>query len=274
MGYLGRADNVEDYPTPGVCWRKDHLRTPDGERLAVLTGRTIARSSSPTRITLLYLQGNAGSAPARLPLLSRVLTDLASRGISARCIVPSYRGYWHSTGSPSEAGILIDVLSVFDTLKHEGSGEIILWGHSIGAGFAVLSATRVARARQINAVVLETPFIDTMTVLKSLYPQKWLPYHHLGPWLRTRLDMSAALEQMGFRWPYKTLVLQAEKDEILPANAGAQVTGLLSEAAVDPTSIEHVLVKGALHQDVLSKSAARSATVDFIVRVAKENTTR
>lgn len=76
--------------------------------------------------------------------------------------------------------------------------RVIVWGHSLGASVAVRTLASVALASstpafptpaatltqsrvRVDGLILENPFSSTPAMLRALYPQKWLPYHYMGP---------------------------------------------------------------------------------------------
>lgn len=387
MPYLGRHERLEDYPTPGVTWTRECLRSPDGVRLVLLRSQLDDCARQPVRlagaagkagapsgrtekkkrrhqgqrrrkIKVLYLQGNASSSPPRLPALSKILRlahAAAEEDDEVEFFVLSYRGFWESSGRPSEPGILCDVCEALryivapaetdpqnhvcdprardDAAVQQEKVEVVVWGHSIGASFAVLALPHLLRLchattmhkvdnrkqhgrdgtndknslerndsrvgeRRCRSIklILETPFPSTMSVLRALYPQPWLPYRYLSPFLRTRLDLQASLAALTTAttrkttiadattaragpynvadktWmseaPLEVLVIKAERDEIVPAHASDAVTQLLRDhggSSSSSTVTEHV-VRGALHQDCLFKAELQNRVVDFITQ--------
>ena len=121
------------------------LNSPDGEQL--LTWQIKPRKGMPT---LLYLHGNNCNLSNRLERISRFLRD--GYGLT----MLSFRGYGLSTGRPSEANNVNDALLAFDSLRQNGveSGDIIIYGESLGTGVAV----QVAARREVGALVLEAPY--------------------------------------------------------------------------------------------------------------------
>ena len=242
MNYIGRHERLADFNTAPVSWSEHVITTQDGQNV-VLCKSALNPSGTRRKVSILYLQGNAGSTPPRLPHLSQLLI-LLRKDVDATIWTLSYRGYWKSTGSPSEAGCLLDVQAA---MAYINDPELILWGHSIGAGLAVLSADN-------NPLILETPFVSTMTLLKHIYPQRWLPYRYLSPFLRTRLDMTRSIPTG------RVLIIQADKDEIVPSEETAAVYNLLLNAGVD---VQRTLVNG-LHMDCISKPQLHHAIVRFL----------
>ena len=119
--------------------------------------------------------------------------------------------------------------------------RFVLWGQSLGAGVAADAAARMARmtAREsigkvkIDGLLLETLFVSVKDMPLELYPQKWLPYRYLGPFLRSHWDTREALQRLAKTCESetqtgsecgrvidlpKTLILQAGKDELVPVS--------------------------------------------------------
>ena len=102
-------------------------------------------------------------------------------------------------------------------------------------------------------------------MLRALYPQKWLPYQYLHPFLRNYWDSEEALERLAQTGKKpRALILQGEEDEIVPSSHGKELEEVCKtgDIAVDRTAI-----KGALHHEVLAKSQGRRAVVDYIQRL-------
>lgn len=101
---------------------------------------------------------------------------------------------------------------------------LMIWGQSIGAGFATnLAASGVIPDHlEPTALILETPFLSIKEMLKELYPEKWLPYKYLHPFLRNFLDSHRNLETIATArrkkqlLPPHILIVQAGKDELVP----------------------------------------------------------
>lgn len=206
-------------------------------------------------LTLVYvgfnrITGNASSLPPRLEDHSWILREIRNRfangdahqGETPACgkvrftqVGLSYRGYWTSKGRPSEIGINYDTAAAVKWISqlHENTyrkaeGKVrpilIIWGQSIGAGFAtnLAAAGVIPDHLEPTALILETPFLSIKEMLKELYPEKWLPYKYLHPFLRNFLDsrrnlgtISTARNDKQLPPPH-ILIVQAGKDELVP----------------------------------------------------------
>ena len=197
-------------------------------------------------------------------------------------IAPSYRGFWTSRGRPSEDGIRLDAAAAVRYTVNElpaltsESFNLVLWGQSIGAGVAASATAAVAgshltndgaviqrEAQKVAGLLLETPFVSVRAMLMTLYPQKWLPYRYLGPFLRNHWDSKAALQEIAKRsLPRpKILILQAEKDELVPASQSAELEAISNDLKLDA---KKRVVAGALHNEVLGKIKGRNRIAEFL----------
>ncbi len=238
-----------------------------------------------------YEGSNGSSLPPRLPYLSDVVKQLSvpllsetpSSASSVRYTIAalSYRGFWTSRGRPSQRGIERDAEAFLDwTVDRYGStGEhvkIVLWGQSIGAGVATTAASHHLVSRNceirgagLSGVILETPFTSVRDMLVALYPQTWLPYRYLWPFLWNRWDSREALRDMtrskeGKR--VRILIVQAGKDELVPMEHGLELEEICRGNGVE---VQRREVAGALHTEVMTKAQGRSAVVSFLEEIGR-----
>lgn len=183
----------------------------------------------------------------------------------------SYRGYWTSHDRPSEPGIDLDSQAAFQWISqsHEsksGKGDgtkptVLLWGQSIGCGFATNLAAKGQFPPEltIDGLILETPFTNVRAMLQALYPQKWLPYQYLWPFLRNHLDSWTNLGMIAKRFPESPpgiFIVEAGKDELVPANHGEE---LLERCQQVGLPVERQKVRGALHNEAMVRAAGKQA---------------
>jgi uncharacterized protein len=237
------------------------------------------------------LVGNASSLPPRLPFLSPVLRMLRERPLhDNRCVqytvvCCSYRGYWTSKGRPSERGIALDAAAALEWIRSDhdlqtGSKDqpipVIIWGQSIGSGVATNLAAQTDLSSSnlvLSTLILETPFLSVRAMLETLYPQKWLPYRHLWPFLWNHLDSWTALGVLsqknkvsGVRTP-SVLILEAGKDELVPNSHGDMLEKRCLEVGLD---VRKKVIHGALHTEVMVRPEGRLAVVEAVHSVARE----
>ncbi|KAL4912715.1 Alpha/Beta hydrolase protein [Aspergillus aurantiobrunneus] len=296
---LSRSESISDYEGEfrGVKWTERSMRSLDGTRLAVCEGRVSLDPPQSGRLKRLvivcYFQGNGGSTPLRLPLLSQVLGAMkeasamgpGSGDAEYVLVALSYRGYWKSGGRATQSGIELDAEAflawVSETYGQPGRElRVVLWGHSLGAAVAssavvkrlACPATEGAIAPPIAGLVLEAPISSIKDMLVSLYPQKWLPYRYLWPFSWNKWDIAETLEQMaivsrsdsvsGGRAAPPIFLLSADSDEVIPMWVADQLEDKARSLGLD---IQRKSVKSAMHIEGPLKLDGRKALVDFII---------
>jgi pimeloyl-ACP methyl ester carboxylesterase len=249
-----RSEVISDYEVEcrPVKWEEKQIRSLDGTKLAVCEGRIpsslkdrgstpgICTSSSQNKetvglkrkrsVVICYFQGNGGSTPMRLPLLSQVLrliteaskstdgTTSDSGDTEFTIVALSYRGYWTSSGRATQSGIEMDAQAFLDWVSKTYAApdthlELVLWGHSLGAAVAsTATATYLPRHEDrsksssetnsgrplppISRLILEAPTSSIKDMLIALYPQKWLPYRYMWPFSWNTWDIMAKMSEM------------------------------------------------------------------------------
>lgn len=196
----------------GLDWQTVQLTTDDG----LILDAWWLPVENP-RAALLFLHGNAGNISHRLDSL--VLFNRL--GLSV--LIPDYRGYGKSEGSPSEPGTALDADAGWRWLQEESghnSDRLVIFGRSLGAAVAAELASRTDPA----AVILESPFRSVPDLGQRLYP--WLPVRALArlnyPTIEYVTQRSSPL-----------LVIHSENDEIIPFDEGQAVY----EAATSPKEL-------------------------------------
>lgn len=252
------------------------------------------------RLLVLYFQGygiyifpfngsysneyrNASSLPPRTPHLAdtmKAVSRLASSGHPSilSLVGVSYRGYWKSRGRPSQRGIELDAAATLDWAAKKYSStpnlNIVLWGESIGAGVVTTAAAKYQEVRAmesapvngspiIKALILETPFTNLSDLLRDFYPQRWLPYRYLTPFLISRWDSKLALQRIAQTQSNKkpkVFILQAGKDEVVPGKHGEELEEWCKIHSLD---LEIKSIRGALHTD--KSPAGREAIARYLV---------
>jgi fermentation-respiration switch protein FrsA (DUF1100 family) len=225
---------------------------------------------------------NTSSLPPRLPYLSDTI-KLITRGSvtdaeekkTLSLVAVSYRGYWKSTGRPSGKGIERDASAalqwVIQQYSNVGRLRIVIWGQSIGAGVATNATAgylenygQKISMPPIEGLILETPFTSVRDLLVAFYPQKWLPYRYLAPFLQSHWDSEQALGRIartdGERKP-QILILEASKDEVVPTGQAQRLEDLSKSLGL---GVERKTIAGALHTEVLVRADGRRVIARFL----------
>ncbi len=194
----------------------------------------------------------------------------------------SYRGYWSSKGRPSEQGINSDAAAALQWVSdlhaktYAGAGRgviplVLLWGQSIGAAIATNLAARAdapADALDVDGIILETPFLSARALLAAIYPQKWLPYKHIWPFLWNPKDTLKNLAKIAAAGRRKSgaaldiLIVEAGRDELVSAEHGQKLYKKCIELGL---AAEMRTVHGAYHNKVIVMPEGRLAVSDYII---------
>ena len=188
----------------------------------------------------------------------------------------SYRGFWQSRGRPTQSGIELDAEAAFEwllkrcTTNDHQETKIVVWGQSIGAGVATVGLSNLLKkhdpdsvsSKGVSGLLLETPFVDLKSMLVALYPQKFLPYRYLAPFLRSSWDSKSSLKRIGnAKTGLKTLILEAGNDEIVPAGQAEILEKVCKSYDMD---VARTVIPGALHTEVMVKAQGRRHIISFL----------
>jgi len=146
-------------------------------------------------------------------------------------LLPDYRGYGGSSGSPSEAGLYLDGDACMAWLRKRGNGMPVIVGSSIGCGVAV----EMARRHTPAALILQSGYSSMAAVGGAAYP--YLP---AGLLLKDRFDNLAKIRALDC----PLLCLHGDDDRIIPIQLGRR----LYQAANQPK--HWVTLQGSGHNNM------------------------
>lgn len=178
------------YPQPSANSSASRMSLRSGDVDLVISIR-----ERPGPAAVIYFGGNAEDVSASLPELSQAFPDRA-------LYLMNYRGYGGSAGSPSEAALHNDALSLYD-MARANHADIVVVGRSLGTGIAV----RLAAQREVSRLVLVTPYDSLQELAASqfpLFPVRWL----LGDKYESHRHASSVTAP--------TTIVLAEHDEVIP----------------------------------------------------------
>lgn len=170
------------------------INTQDGNNLC---GWLVKGTKSDKSPLIIYFGGNAEE-------VSNMISETSNIEGWYWALI-NYRGYGISTGKPSEKDLFSDAETIYDYLYKRSdidNKKIIVFGRSLGTGVAV----HLANSRQINGLILVTPYDSITNVAKEQFPI--LPINLL---FRNKFD---SISQVSFI-KVPTLVLGAENDEVI-----------------------------------------------------------
>jgi fermentation-respiration switch protein FrsA (DUF1100 family) len=176
------------------------------------------------KVATLFLHGNAGNVSHRAYAIRAI------REAGSSVLVPDYRGYGKSEGSPSEQGLYRDADAAYAwLLARQSDAKIIIHGESLGSSVAVDLAART----QPVAVILEAPFPSARAVAGTVLPV-------LGPSLVWGFDARSKIRKVHAPlW-----IFHGDRDEIIDLSLGRD----LFEAANEPKQFWQI--PGAGHNNI------------------------
>ena len=161
---------------------------------------------------LLYFHGNAGSLIERVPRFAA----LTANGNGLLAI--SYRGYFSSTGRPTETGLHQDADAAYLKALSLGydASRIVAVGELLGTGVAVALAAR----KPVAAVILDSPYTSTEDVAAAhywMFPARYLMWDRFhSDWLIDKIHVPL-------------LIAHGARDGIVPLRFGAKLFALANE---------------------------------------------
>jgi len=184
-------------------------------------------ASSNVKLTFLAFHGNASNIANRAPTYEFL------RDTPANVLAVEYRGYGHSEGKPSEAGLYLDAEAGCQYLtgtKGLDPKSIIVFGQSLGTAVA----TDLAARQAVGGLVLEAPFPSASRVASRIY--RFLP--GLSLLVRGQFDTLAKVKKVAA----PVLVVHCTDDPVLPFQFGKDVYA----AAREPK--EFLAIEGSCHE--------------------------
>lgn len=164
---LNEARKIVDKPDKyGLPYKEITVVTDDGEKLQSYMMLHDTDDPTYTNKTILVLSPNAGNIGYFLPVVHHIYQNL-----HYNVFIYSYRGYGHSTGSPSEYGLKMDadaVMRFISTNKQLSQSSIIPYGRSLGGAVAIYIAAKYGH--QISGLILENTFLSIPKVVPHIFP--------------------------------------------------------------------------------------------------------
>ncbi|HJV10691.1 MAG TPA: alpha/beta fold hydrolase [Burkholderiales bacterium] len=240
----------------GLRYEIVRLRAADGVEL--FTWFLPARGTP--KATVLFLHGNAENISTHFMNVAW----MPAEGFNVLAL--EYRGYGSSDGTPSLAGVQLDIDAALETLLERPDVErqrIVLFGQSLGGALAIHYAARGKQRNALRAVIADSAFADYRAIVKEklagfffTWPFQWLPV------LTVDNDYSP-LASVRAVSPLPLLLIHGESDAIVPAHHSKR----LYEAAAQPKELW--LLPTAGHIQSVRDPALRRRLSEFVLRAVQ-----
>jgi fermentation-respiration switch protein FrsA (DUF1100 family) len=209
------------------------------------------------KATVLFLHGNAENISSHF----RNIAWMPAEGFNVLAL--DYRGYGASGGTPSLAGMQLDIdAAMRRLLAHKGvdPNRIAILGQSLGGALAIYYAAHSAYRANICAVVIDSAFFDYRQIVKEKLASSYITWlFQWLPWITVNDDYSPANSVAAIS-PLPLLLIQGDHDAVVPLHNSLQ----LYERAKKPK--ERWVVPGVGHIQSLENEDIRKRLVDYLQR--------
>ena len=240
----------------GLRYETVNLRAADGVELFAW----FLPARGTPQATVLFLHGNAENISTHFFNVAW----MPSEGFNVLAL--DYRGYGDSGGTPSLAGVQLDLDAALEALLERPDVDrrrIVLFGQSLGGALAIHYAARGKQRDALRAAIADSAFADYRAIVKEklagfflTWPFQWLPA------LTVDNDYSP-LASVRAVSPLPLLLIHGEGDAIVPAHHSKR----LYEAAAQPKELW--LLPKAGHIQSLREEALRRRLTEFVLRAVQ-----
>jgi fermentation-respiration switch protein FrsA (DUF1100 family) len=241
----------------GVEYQVENLQAADGTLLNAWFLPARSRDGAQAKATILFLHGNAENISTHF----RNIVWLPAEGFNVLAL--DYRGYGASEGTPSVAGMQLDIDAAMRSLlshKNVDPARIIIFGQSLGGALAIHYAAHSVYRTNIRAVIVDSAFSDYRQITReklagsfATWPFQWLP------WLTVDNDYSPAASVAAIS-PLPLLLMHGDQDAVIPHHHSLR----LFEQAREPKELR--ITRGAGHTQSLGSEEVRRKMIEFMLR--------
>jgi hypothetical protein len=195
----------------GLEYRDVYLQTPDGVRLHAW----YLPAQGQARGTVLFLHGNA----------ENISTHIASvywlPAQHYNVLLPDYRGYGESTGTPSLPGLVTDAetgiawLAARPEVRAQG---MAVFGQSLGGSLAVYAVAHSPYRARIKAVIIDSAFSSYRRIAREKLAAFWLTWPLQWPLALTVDDQYSPIDAIADISPIPLLIIHSVHDAIVPVS--------------------------------------------------------
>lgn len=198
-----------------------------------------------TNAVIVQCHGNAGNISHRFDIASH----WQEQGWSV--LLFDYRGYGHSAGNPTEAGIITDARAALSTARNLSEKDVIIYGRSLGTVAAIAIASEPA----VRGLILDSPLLNGAAMANTMMP---LP--GLGLFMQSPLNNSGRIGSI----TCPVLLLHGDADEVVPYQHAVELYRL----APEPKQL--LTIPGGRHNDQRLNGVAFETVKNFISELANQ----
>lgn len=190
---------------------------------------------------ILYFHGNTRSIKG----WAKYSKDFTRLGYDV--IMMDYRGFGKSTGKRTEDNMLKDAQFVYLKLEEQfGADKIIVYGRSIGSGFAV----RIASLNQPRFCILDAPYYSFQNI-----SNRYLPFLPISYILKYPIRADLWMHDVKCH----TYILHGTKDWLIPISSSEKLV------AIAPERTTLIRIEGGKHNNLPSFPQYHSFLRDILL---------
>jgi hypothetical protein len=211
----------------------------------VLQGVSVQQAAA--RATVLYFGGNM----FHIDNSARYVVSALGQ-CKVNVVIFDYRGYGRSSGDPGVLNMESDALRIYDYVRAQTSGKLIVHGQSLGS----FIAGYVAKNRPVDGLILESTATNAHDWAMANVPWFAKPFINieLSPALQG-IDNAASVA--AYQGP--ALVLVGDRDNVTPLALGRKVFD-----ALPATSKRFVVSPGGGHNGLLQRADIMDTYCSFV----------
>jgi len=250
-------DLIDTPALHGIEYREETIRSADGTKLIAWFLPAKRGSTGKAKATILFLHGNAQNISTHY----RIAAWLPAEGFNV--LIPDYRGYGLSEGSPSLGGMQLDIDAAVQHLLSQPDVDpdrIILLGQSLGGALAIAYAAHSTYRQHFAAIVIDSSFSDYRVITREKMTSFWLTWlFQWVPWLTVDDSFSPAASVANLS-PTPLLLIHGDRDSVI----SYRHSEALFKLAREPKQLW--IIRGADHAQALTFKDVRERLVDYFRR--------
>lgn len=244
----------------GIEYQIENFEAADGTALNAWFFPAKLKDNDKAKATILYLHGNAENISTHF----HSIEWLPAEGFNVLAL--DYRGFGASEGTPSLAGMQLDIdAAMGHLLTHNDvdTKRIVILGQSLGGPLAIYYAAHNSYRAYIRAVVADSAFYDYRQIAREKLAQSYLtwPFQWL-PWLVINNNYSPS-DSVAMVSPIPLLLIHGDQDAVVPLSHSQKLFDLAKEPK------ELWVIPGAGHIQSLSSEEVRKRLVEYLLRYTK-----
>lgn len=216
----------------------------------VIKGVGVALPETDT--TVLYFGGNLTHVDQNAPHLSNIAVSCPINFYTF-----DYRGYGRTNGEPDVIVLKADALRIYDHVRAQTKGKLVVHGYSLGS----FMAGYIAENRSVDGLVLEASSTNPDELIRALTPWYYKPFVtiSLSDNLKTIDNLVAVSKYSG-----NALVITGEKDTSTPEHLGRKLfEGIPSQ------NKNYLMIPGGTHSRLSHSPLFKESYCSFMQKLAQ-----